>query len=239
MKIKHLISALTAVMMLFTFTSCNEDDGTSGLVWTNLVTYDGIQNGYSKIIYQEINDAAPLTLLVKADMSSQSIMIGDRLFISFTAETTQLTNNTIVTPIEYYPIITVEPEFTNEIPPANWEESNELYIGSFFRSGNFINMASIVPSTSQKIELKFFVDNSSVQTGDVVAYFTYENAADQPGAVLNTNLFNSIDISSIWSNPNVKSLTVYFHNANQALNQGNSAAGTAGNDRQSWIFKKS
>lgn len=243
MKLKHLFSALTAVTMLFTFTSCDEGSGQ----WqaSNIVTYVGPLSGYSAVTWQEINDSEPITLLLP-DMTITStgtpLELNTRLLLNliFDEDVTGLTNNMVITRDQIngaiLEVTTLNPEYSSQIPPEGWENELQQSISAFFRSGTYINMVSSLPYGTTLGEdgmtMNFYVDSQTLNNETVEAYLSYTNPAASAGASYTLTYYNCIDISTLMTGK-AKNLTVYFHNEDRSINSYYPNATTVASDYQS------
>lgn len=229
MKIKHLLSALIAVAMLFPLSSCN--DGDNLVSWANFVTYDGSFGGYPQITWQGVNNAPSVTLSLEASIPSD-VPAGSRLFLSFLADPNEtLTDGMTVVPSQLYLLETHYPQLISETPPEGWASEPSIYINYLFRSGRYLNLECMLPGGTkpETFKINFYVDDSTLNEQNIIAYLSYENEASQGGAVLTTTHRTCIDVTELLAGT-AKTLTVYVNNSNVNVNPGmDMTAGEIGN----------
>ena len=233
MKLKHLFSVLTVLVMSFSFTSCNS--GEDLFDFSNIVTYAGVQSGRPAVVWQEMNDAPQVTLLLDMDGGSfASVNIGDRLFVAFTAPDYP-TNNMLVKPYSIGAVSTIQPMAMEA--PETWDSEPFLYINMLYRSGDYLNIVCLLPDGTEpdKLDFKFYVDPQTIGTQNVVAWLGYTNPAAGETVANIYTYYKCVDLRTLMNGAS-ETLTVNMHNGNWSINYGSEVPGTLGPDHNSIVI---
>lgn len=227
MKLKILSIAISVLMLSFVFTSCNEADDTAR--WQNIVTYQGMQNNYSAVSWQQDMNSQPITLLVGVDLSTltsgTSTPPGTRIYIDFITEdnVSTLSNNMIIERKninELFVVKTLQPSMESQLPPQGWNDEPQQYIISLYRNGSYLNMSSLVSAmtNTETMKMTFYVDPQTVGRETVISYLSYENPTPYDRNQVSYTYLNCMDITSLM-NSGSKNLIVNFNNVNPGVNQ--------------------
>ncbi len=216
MKIQKLLSALFIALTFLTFSACNSSDDNQDMQYSNIVTFLGNTDGRASFTYQEMNDAQPVTIYSNTQVSGGDLKPGDRLLIIFSvpATTTSITNGTVVTLHQAVkvPTVTVQP---GEVP-TDFTSTPALYIQTLFRSGTWLNMQCLVPSTSTNITFELIADRNTLDNADVQLYLVYKNS-EVNNNIANAAYYVTFNIESVWNLATCRSITVNTTNSNSGI----------------------
>lgn len=217
MKLQKLFSFLFVAMMTMAFTACNSDDDNSTMQYSNIVTFQGNRDGMSYFTYQEMNDAPAITVRSNNQINEEHVKIGDRVLIIFNLNAgTQLTDNMVLDIVQAVTVKTVVAK--PGVVPEDWINANQIYVQALFRSGTWLNMQALVPSTTTEMTVDMVVDPATLGQDNVDLYLIYSNKSDSN--VSNAQFFMSFDIKSIWDLASCKSITVHVNNTNGGISAG-------------------
>lgn len=80
------------------------------------------------------------------------VLIGQRVYVSFTTPSTGLTEGMVVSLTQCASIPNVKASLTDPVP-SNWQDISSIYLQTMFRSGKWINMAALVPYNLEAVSI--------------------------------------------------------------------------------------
>lgn len=220
-KLMAIVALIVASLGLTACNSSNVDD--NQVYYSNVVTYEGGAGGLMTFSFQEMNDSQPITFRAQGTMPGD-VLIGQRVYVSFTTPATGLTDGMTVTLTQCVAIPNVKASLVDPIP-SNWMDISAIYLQTMFRSGKWINMAALVPSnTESAITPKFMIDPVTVNNDYPDAYLFFENLGTgaSNGSVNSATLIATYDISEVWNLSTCLGINIHVNNTNSSVNGGSS-----------------
>ncbi len=212
MKLQKLFTILFVAIAAITLHSCNSDSDDSTVQVANIVTFKGNSDGQSVFTYQEMNDAPAVTIRSNQTLDDTKVKIGDRVYIVFNAKYgSEITNNTVVELLQAIAVPTINTVVENR--PADWETSTALYVQALFRSGSWLNLQALVPSSTTEMAFRLLADPQTINSSDVQLYLVYTNKASDYGES-NAPTFASFNIADVWGLSSCTQITVNVVNSN-------------------------
>ncbi len=222
MKLTKLMAIVAILTATLGFTACNDNGGDSNrLYFSNVVTYEGNSGGYVNFSFQEMNDAQPIIIRAQGQMPAD-VTIGRRVFISFSSTATNLTDGMVVSLTQCVAIPNVKASI-NEPVPSDWKDISMIYLQTIFRSGNWINLAALVPNNPDKtVTPKLIFDPATIDAEYPEAYMIFEGLNPEMGAVNNATYIATYDIADVWGLPGCRGIKIHVNNTNNSVNGGSS-----------------
>lgn len=212
MKLQKIFTLLFVAIAAITLHSCNSGSDDSTMQVANIVTFKGNYDGQSVFTYQEMNDAPAVTIRANQTIDETKVKVGDRVYIIFNITAgTEITNNTVVDLLQALAVPTINTVIENR--PSDWDTSTGLYVQTIFRSGTWLNLQALVPSSTTEMTFRLLADPQTINDGDVQLYLVYTNKASDM-AESNTPTFASFNIADVWGLSSCTQITVNVVNTN-------------------------
>lgn len=240
MKNFKLMAIVALIAMSLGLTACNSGgDDDNKMYYSNVVTYEGSAGGMITFSFQEMNDSQPITFRAQGSMPAD-VLIGQRVYVSFTTPSTGLTEGMVVSLTQCASIPNVKASLTDPVP-SNWQDISSIYLQTMFRSGKWINMAALVPyNLEARINPKFVIDPATVNNDYPEAYMYFENLGTgaSTGSVNSATLIATYDISEVWNLSTCLGLKIHINNTNSSVNGGSSQGCEISTDGKLFTIKK-
>lgn len=212
MKLQKIFTILFVAIAAITLHSCNSDSGESTMQVANIVTFRGNTDGQSVFTYQEMNDAQPVTIRSNQTIDESKVRVGDRVYILFNMPVgNQVTNNMVVDLLQAIAVPTINTVI--ETKPSDWETTTGLYVQTLFRSGTWLNLQALVPSSTTEMAFKLIADPQTINDGNVQLYLIYTNKSSDLSES-NVPTFASFNIADVWNHSSCNQITVHIVNTN-------------------------
>ena len=213
MKLQKIFSILFVAIAAITLHSCNSDNSDNTIQVANIVTFQGNIEGQSVFTYQEINDGEKITIRSNQTIDETKEKVGDRVYIVFNLNNgTTLTNNSVVSLLTAIGVPTINTQIENR--PADWESTQGIYVQDVIRTGTWLNLLALVPSTTENMTFRLLADPSTINSSDVQLYMVYTNSAAEFGTS-NVSSFASFNIADVWNLPSCSKVTFHVINTNE------------------------
>lgn len=221
MKLSKLMAIAAVLVAAIGLTACNDDNDHNQIYFANIVTYQSSSAGYVNFSFQEMNDAQPIIIRAQVQMPAD-VLPGQRVFIQFTTDANGLTDGMVVTLNQCVSIPNVKATVNDPIPD-NWQNISSIYLQTIFRSGNWINLAALVPNNPQQsVTPKLLVDPATINSEYPEAYMIFENLTTEIGAVNNATFIATYDIADVWNLSTCAGIKIHVNNTNSSVNGGSS-----------------
>lgn len=205
MKFTHcLFLAASALAM----GACNSGGDTATVYYTDIVTLDASSASGSVMTYQDKNDSPLVTLTTSTPLSEKQV--GKRIVIVYSPIGTL--EHGVSGSID---LVNAGMTFGGGAAPLdavvdtldNWKSDPVTYMQAY-RSGKYLNMAMILPTSAMPEKLRCYLDVTTLGNEYPELHMVYKI---QPGYESDAaNFFASYDISSIWNRPGVKGFKLLF-----------------------------
>lgn len=207
---RTLCKILTAFLLCCLLGGCKDShDGPTLAVFQNIVTFTGNGAHTANFEYQEINDSPIVRLSVSGQLNEKEVTPGTRLLMTYSlpddVKYGQDCADVILRGLQkiYTGVVAPLPS------PTDVAHLSPVGILSFYRSGGFINFTALMPEVEGR-RYAIAADAATLPQERVHLYFFTFVDDEQP--TYNSTQVGSIDISSIWNRPNVKSVVIHVNN---------------------------
>ena len=205
---KKLLFIFAGALMLLLASCESKEEGLPLTTVATIVTYESTANGYSTFSYTD-NRENLITLSAKWG-GDEELRAGARVLIQYTAERYGVSGDIALLGLTRIPWGV--PKTVNKVLIP---ESEPLEQCSIWRSGQYLNLSSVVTINGNPDEISLYVDAATARSPEPTAYVVV-GPTDYSTVGVERTLFASWDISDILSAPGFEGLKVVFTNsANQ------------------------
>lgn len=212
MKTIKFFSLLAIFTAIFSLTSCNSSDGPEGEYQAGVfANYQGMDGNNLKFSYIAPNSDEAINIIAQATSISgeMTLLPGTRVYLVVNVKYGQeVVNNSVVAFYGLAKMNVNEPVEIGKVPD-NWGSSNEIYITTMTRAGNYLDIMAMAPESGSTLRL--IADEATVDTENPILYLMYDNS--NTGSA-NLNYLASFDIANVINKPTCKKITVRMHNSN-------------------------
>lgn len=170
----------------------------------DIVTYESTSADASVSTFSyQVNDDSPVIILSANWKAPESLKEGTRLLLGYTTATPGQSG-----PIELRSVALIpggDATVTDQIPP-----SESLQLRALWRTGNFLNLNSVINVSGQASEVTLYVSEQTLGDALPQAYIVVGEGNGPVGSEVNKALYASWNIDRVWSQPSVTALEVNY-----------------------------
>lgn len=207
------IMALVAILGL-TVSSCNNNSQSDPqFMVQEFATFVGNIGETAEFQVQRTGNAPVYNLFATGKVDESNVPPRSRVIITYSVTSNELPTSGTINLQYVAPILDLQPKVVNMAADSlkSWN-SNGIYLEQIFRTGQYVNYIAKVSVGSTLNDLfRVYVDSASLDTDQPKLFVSYKqpNIALQQGQVP-----VSINLNSIWPNPNYNGVTISLYNTN-------------------------
>jgi len=219
-KILRRATPLLCLLTVWLLSACRDEpeDPDGGIaMYQNIATYVGDNNsGRSMLEYREINDSPIVTLTLQGRLNQEQVPIGTRLLVTYTLPEWTAYGTSTGIEARSLNVIYNGTVKTDATALPSMEESEGIYVMTFYRSGEYLNLMAQLPASSGKREFDLVADATTLNDEIPQLYLT-THAENEEG--YNRKTIASLNMGAVWNMPSCKGVEVHLKNTNNIYQQ--------------------
>lgn len=211
-----LMMALSAFLMLFAMTSCNNGGDDTPDVYTDFMTLvSQTDNGCTLSVQRDMN-SAPVTY-TSTQKFGDKVKVGDRVVVAYTMDDgrSPYTSGPIRM-LAYQLAVNGVIEWGSSSENDSWK-TNSIQATAIWMTGNYLNFNILGCYVTEPKRFAVIADDSTMDDAMPTCYVIF--LSDNEGMGSWKNFYASIDMSMIWNNMEYDGFILKYANDYNAQNQ--------------------
>ncbi len=211
--IRHFDRLVTSVILALVLTSCSEGgvDGPVAMTCTDIVTFEGNDEGCARFSFRKVDDTPIITLTARGTIDEDEVPPGKRLLIYYNPPENQAYTSGDITLLGAKSITqsTVATEWSKDY--ADWDR-DRVYVYSAWRSGTYLNLhVRLTYSTEPRI-FCLAADPQTLDSEWPDVYLIHKMASETDSH--DRAYYASFDLAPVWERQGVKGIRLHVANSN-------------------------